>query len=175
MLRDLGLDEVEMDAEGNVMGVRPGTGGGPMLAVLAHGDSVFPDGTDVTVRREGTRLIAPGVGDNARGLALLLTLVRAMDAARLQTAGDILFVGTVGEEGNGDLRGVRYLLDHGRYRTRIARLIAVDGGGAGAVRRRSHERICPCRRQPPAPYAFTACFAPRPNVSIGPSSIRTPS
>ena len=77
MLRREGLSDVEIDAEGNAMGVRKGTTGGSMLAVLAHLDTVFPEGTDVQVKRQGTRLMAPGVGDNTRGLALMLAVVRA--------------------------------------------------------------------------------------------------
>jgi acetylornithine deacetylase/succinyl-diaminopimelate desuccinylase-like protein len=133
LLRGLGLSDVEMDAEGNVMGVRRGSGGGPTLAVLAHLDTVFPEGTDVRVKREGTRLMAPGVGDDTRGLALVLALVRAMDAAKIRTAGDILFVGNVGEEGEGDLRGVKHLLQAGRYKGRIQRLVAIDGGEPGPI------------------------------------------
>ena len=116
MLRRQGLSDVEIDAEGNAMGVRKGTGGGSMVAVLAHLDTVFPEGTDVTVKRQGTRLMAPGVGDNTRGLALMLAVVRAMQAARFQTTSDVLFVGNVGEEGEGDLRGVKYLLRAGSTR-----------------------------------------------------------
>ena len=106
MLRRQGLSDVEIDAEGNAMGVRKGTAGGSMVAVLAHLDTVFPEGTDVKIKRQGTRLTAPGVGDNTRGLALMLAVVRAMQAGRFQTTSDVLFVGNVGEEGEGDLRGV---------------------------------------------------------------------
>ena len=133
MLRGHGLSSVEMDAEGNVMGVRKGTGNGSMLAVLAHLDTVFPEGTDVKVRREGTRLMAPGVGDDTRALALMLALIRAMDVAKLQTASDILFVGNVGEEGEGDLRGVKYLLQQGKYKDRIKLFISIDGGDQGPI------------------------------------------
>ena len=114
MLQAHGLSDVEMDQEGNVMGVRKGSGGAPMLAVLAHLDTVFPEGTDVKVKREGTRLMAPGVGDDTRGLALMLAVIRAMNAAKFTTASDILFVGNVGEEGEGDLRGVKFLLQRGQ-------------------------------------------------------------
>jgi tripeptide aminopeptidase len=127
MLRGVGLSDVEMDTEGNVMGIRKGTVGTSMLAVVAHLDTVFPDGTDVRVRRQGTKLFAPGVGDNSRALALLLTLVRAMNAARIPTDADILFVGNVGEEGDGDLRGVKHLLQSGKYTGRIQRFVAIDG------------------------------------------------
>jgi di/tripeptidase len=133
MLRQHGLADVEIDAEGNVMGVRRGAGGAPMLAILAHLDTVFPEGTDVRVKREGTKLSAPGVGDDTRGLALGLALIRAMDAAKFQTASDILFVGNVGEEGEGDLRGVKYLLQKGKYRDRIKLFIAIDGGAQGTI------------------------------------------
>ena len=131
MLRQTGLSDVEIDAEGNVMGLRKGTGGGPLVVLAAHLDTVFPEGTDVSVKRAGTRLIAPGVGDDSRSLAVLLALVRALDAARIQTASDILFVGDVGEEGPGDLRGMRYLFEKGRYRDRVKMFISIDGSGLG--------------------------------------------
>src|SRR5690242_3077293 len=100
MLRAHGLEEVEQDAVGNVMGLRRGTGnGGPMVVVAAHLDTVFPAGTDVRVRREGTRLFAPGVGDDTRSLAVNLAFLRAMDAAGIRTRSDILVLGDVGEEG----------------------------------------------------------------------------
>jgi tripeptide aminopeptidase len=98
-LRRLGLKDVEMDPQGNVMGLRKGKGNGPLLAVLAHLDTVFPEGTDVKVKRNGTRLSAPGVGDDTRGLALMLEVIRTLDAAKFETESDILFVGNVGEEG----------------------------------------------------------------------------
>lgn len=133
MLRQLELSDVEIDPEGNVMGVWKGVGGGPMVAVLAHLDTVFPEGTSVKVKRDGDRLSAPGVGDDTRGVALLLSLIRAMSAAGFQTSGDILFVGNVGEEGEGDLRGVKYLLQKGKYKDRIKRFIAIDGTEQSAI------------------------------------------
>ncbi len=137
-----GLDDVEMDAIGNVMGIRRGAGNGPMIAVAAHLDTVFPAGTDVTVRREGTKLFAPGVGDDTRSLAVLLAYMRALDAAGIRTRSDILFVGDVGEEGLGDLRGVRHLFTEGKYRDRITAFFTVDSpdietiavGGIGSKR-----------------------------------------
>ena len=135
MLRQQGLTDVEIDAEGNAMGLRKGTGGGPMVAVVAHLDTVFPEGTDVKVKRQGTRLAAPGIGDNTRGLALMLAVIRAMQAAKFQTAGDMLFVGNVGEEGEGDLRGVKFLLRQGKYKDRIKQFIAIDGGYQGDITR----------------------------------------
>jgi tripeptide aminopeptidase len=135
MLKDAGLEGVEMDAEGNVMGLRRGTSRGavPLLAVAAHLDTVFPAGTDVTVKRSGTRLVAPGIGDDTRGLAFLLALIRALRDARYESAGDILFIGNVGEEGPGDLRGVRYLFTKGPWKDRIKRFITVDGGNLDMI------------------------------------------
>jgi tripeptide aminopeptidase len=132
-LRQLGLSDVEMDGAGNVMGVRAGAGNGPMVAILAHLDTVFPEGTDVTVKREGNRLMAPGVGDDTRGLALMLQVIRALDAGGFGTGADLLFVGNVGEEGEGDLRGTKFLLKTGKYKDRIAQLIAIDGGAQDAI------------------------------------------
>lgn len=125
-----GLQAVEIDAEGNVTGLRPGAGPAndrPLIAVAAHLDTVFPEGTDVTVRREGTKLFAPGIGDDTRGLAALLAFVRALDAAGIATAADLLFVADVGEEGKGDLRGVRHLFTKGPYAGRIDAFFTIDG------------------------------------------------
>ncbi len=144
LLRGVGLEDVQTDAEGNVMGIWRGRSREPLIAVAAHLDTVFPGDTDVTVKRSGTRLIAPGVGDDTRGLAFLLAAIRAMREARVETASDILFIGNVGEEGAGDLRGVRYLFGQGPWKERIKRFISVDGssndlitnGGLGSKRYR---------------------------------------
>lgn len=132
LLREAGLENVETDAEGNVMGLRKGRGG-PLLAVAAHLDTVFPEGTDVKVKRVGTTLRAPGVGDDTRGLAFLLALARALRDAKVETASDILFIGDVGEEGQGDLRGMRYLFGKSPWKDRIKRFITVDGGNLDLV------------------------------------------
>ncbi len=133
MLRQHGLSDVERDAEGNVMGLRRGSGGGPLLAIAAHLDTVFPEGTNVKVKREGTILTAPGVGDDSRSLAVLLGILRALDASAIRTASDILFIGNVGEEGQGDLRGMRYIFGSGRYKDRIKAFISVDGAGMNRI------------------------------------------
>jgi acetylornithine deacetylase/succinyl-diaminopimelate desuccinylase-like protein len=135
MLRASGLSDVEMDAEGNVLGLWKGSGSPGLVAVVSHIDTVFPEGTDVQVKRDGTRLNAPGVGDNTRGAALMLAVIRAMHAAKFQTASDILFVGNVGEEGEGDLRGVKFLMQKGKYKDRITQFIAIDGGQQGSITR----------------------------------------
>jgi acetylornithine deacetylase/succinyl-diaminopimelate desuccinylase-like protein len=126
LLQQHGLAEVEKDAVGNVMGLRRGVGNGELIVVAAHLDTVFPAGTDVTVRREGTKLFAPGIGDDTRSLAVLLGFMRAMDEAGIRTRSDILFVGDVGEEGLGDLRGVRHLFHEGKYKDRIKAFFTVD-------------------------------------------------
>ena len=128
LLEAAGLSDVSTDAEGNVTGIRKGTGGGNgMVALVSHLDTVFGFDTDLTVKREGTRLNAPGIADNTRGVASHLALIRAMDAAGIRHGRDILFVGSVGEEGRGDLRGVKHLLGAGKYKYAIARFIALDG------------------------------------------------
>lgn len=128
ILRARGLAPL-IDAEGNVLALRKGTAGGPVVVVSAHLDTVFPEGTDVKVKREGNKLSAPGVGDDSTGLATMLALIDALNAGRVQTRNDILFVGTVGEEGLGDLRGVRFLFDKGEYKGRIGAFFSLDGGG----------------------------------------------
>jgi len=136
MLKAHGLTNVEMDAEGNVMGVRPGTatkGKGPFVVIAAHLDTVFPEGTDVKVKREGTKLMAPGIGDDTRSLATLLAYVRALDAAKIRTKADILFVGNVGEEGPGDLRGTRFLFNTGPYKGRISAFFSMDGSDPSRI------------------------------------------
>ncbi|TRZ35985.1 M20/M25/M40 family metallo-hydrolase [Niallia circulans] len=105
----LGLADIQTDRHGNVFGTRYGTGKGPRIFVCAHLDTVFPNGTDIIVRRENGKVYAPGISDDGRGLAAVLTLVRAFNETNIQTNGDIIFGATVGEEGLGDLRGVKGL------------------------------------------------------------------
>ncbi|WP_077511036.1 M20/M25/M40 family metallo-hydrolase [Sphingomonas sp. LM7] len=146
MLAKAGLGDVEIDEEGNAMGLYRGTGpaGGPVIVLAAHLDTVFPEGTEVKVRREGDRLHAPGIGDDTRSLAVILAYARAMKANAVKTGTDILFVGNVGEEGPGDLRGVRYLFTRGKYKDRIKAFVSMDGtdaqrivtGGVGSKRYR---------------------------------------
>ncbi|MEZ5955721.1 MAG: M20/M25/M40 family metallo-hydrolase [Hyphomonadaceae bacterium] len=131
MLRNAGIGDVVIDEVGNVIGRRRGVGRGRRrtLAVIAHLDTVFPVETDVQVRIEGNTYRAPGIGDNSRGLVYVLMLARAMQA--LQTRGDVLFVGSVGEEGLGDLRGVKHLFRRGG--PRIDAALVVDGGDPGRI------------------------------------------
>ncbi|RPI43537.1 MAG: M20/M25/M40 family metallo-hydrolase, partial [Betaproteobacteria bacterium] len=103
-----GVADVRIDAEGNVIGVRRG-GAGPALVLSAHIDTVFPEGTDLAITEKDGRLHAPGIRDDSRGLAVVLSVARAFAETGLRTLGDVWFVGTVGEEGLGNLRGVRAL------------------------------------------------------------------
>ncbi|MFD1951282.1 M20/M25/M40 family metallo-hydrolase [Sphingomonas arantia] len=133
MLKAVGLTDVTTDAEGNTYGIRKGTGGGPLIVISAHMDTVFPEGTVTKVRREGNKLYAPGVGDDTMSLPVLLTFVRAMDAAKFTTTSDIVFMGNVGEEGPGDLRGMRYLFTKGPMKDRVKAFISFEPGLAGRI------------------------------------------
>ncbi|MFN0123552.1 MAG: M20/M25/M40 family metallo-hydrolase [Blastocatellia bacterium] len=126
--RALGLKNVRMDAIGNVIGERPGAGGGATLLLAAHLDTVFPIETDVRVKREGNILRGPGIGDDCRGLTTLQALLRAMSDAKIETRGTILFVANVAEEGLGDLRGVRHLFN-GEFKGKVDHFISIDGTG----------------------------------------------
>src|SRR3954471_4773376 len=108
---EAGLTNVRVDSVGNVIGERRGTGGGPTVVLAGHLDTVFPEGTDVRVRREGTRYVGRGIGDDCRGLAVVLSVARALQSSAVQTPGTIIFVGNVGEEGPGNLRGTRHLYE----------------------------------------------------------------
>jgi len=123
-----------IDAVGNVIATRAGSGGGRRLVLAAHLDTVFPEGTDVRVRRTGTKLAGPGIGDDCRGLAVLLAVARAIALARVATAGDLVFVGNVGEEGLGNLRGTKHLFE-AKSAGPIDAFISVDGIGLGMVSR----------------------------------------
>ncbi|MDP2955139.1 MAG: M20/M25/M40 family metallo-hydrolase [Longimicrobiales bacterium] len=127
MLLELGLDSVWVDEVGNVIGLRKGAGTGKTVAIAGHLDTVFPEGTDVTVRVRGDTLFAPGISDDTRGVVTVLAVARAMRDANVRTDGDILFIGNVGEEGEGDLRGMKGLFGEGG--PRIDSFISIDGSG----------------------------------------------
>ena len=134
MVKAAGLADVKIDPEGNVIALRKGTkGDGKFVVVSAHLDTVFPEGTDVKVKRQGTKLMAPGIGDDTFSLATLLAQIRAMQAANIKTRDDILFVGTVGEEGQGDLRGVRYLFTKGEYKGKIKAFFSIESGDVANI------------------------------------------
>lgn len=131
LLRELGADSVWIDNEGNAIGLRRGRTGERTIAIGGHLDTVFPEGTDVTVRQRADTLFAPGVGDDSRGLAVVLTVLRAMEESSIETDDDVLFIGTVGEEGLGDLRGMKHLFREGA--DPIDAWIEVDGGGLDRI------------------------------------------
>lgn len=109
MLAETGIEQVHQDEIGNVIGRLKGTGKGPVLVIGAHLDTVFPEGTNVKVHQEGSKYFAPGISDDDAGLASILQVARCLIKQNIKTVGDIVFVGTLGEEGNGDLRGCKAL------------------------------------------------------------------
>jgi tripeptide aminopeptidase len=130
-MQELSFKDASIDTEGNVIALRKGTGGGrPKLVVSAHLDTVFPEGTDVSVKEKDGVILAPGIGDDSRGLAALLSLIKSINANDISTVGDVLFVGTVGEEELGNLRGVKALF---RDHADIDGFISIDGLGISRV------------------------------------------
>ncbi len=129
---DLGLSNVRVDQAGNVLAERPGAAARPHLVVAAHLDTVFPPETKVAVRREGAVLHGPGISDNCRGLAVLTAIARAMRDARVVTPGMITFVANVGEEGLGDLRGVKALFGE-TLKGQVDQFVSIDGSGVNVT------------------------------------------
>ncbi len=130
LFTQLGLKDVRMDKGGNVIGVRPGAKPRPNLVLSAHLDTVFPEGTDVKVTRQGTMMKGPGISDDCRGLATMLGVIKALDQGHVQTPGTITFVADTGEEGLGDLRGMKQLFGE-TLRDKIDAFISIDGTGTG--------------------------------------------
>lgn len=131
MLKEYGADSVWIDEIGNAIGLRKGASGEKTVVLEAHLDTVFPEETDVTVKQKGDTLFAPGIVDDTRGLAMVLAVLQAMEENAIETESDVLFIGTVGEEGLGDLRGVKHLFgDNG---PKIDSYIAVDGSGLDRI------------------------------------------
>lgn len=138
-----GLVDAYIDSEGNAVGIRAGSGDGPTFLISAHLDTVFPEGVDTTVELRGGRYYAPGIGDDTRGLAALLSVIDALNNSNIETVGDIIFAGNVGEEGRGDLRGIKALF---RDFPEIDGFVSIDGvrlrrittGGTGSRRFEFH-------------------------------------
>ncbi|MEC7264445.1 MAG: M20/M25/M40 family metallo-hydrolase [Bacteroidota bacterium] len=132
MLEEAGIDSIWTDKVGNVIGLRKGTSGEPgYVGIDAHLDVVFPEGTNVTVQKVGDTLKAPGIGDDTRALAMLISMLKAMNKADIKTGKDVLIVGSVGEEGLGDLRGMKYIFNESGLD--IDSWIAIDGGSMGRI------------------------------------------
>lgn len=122
------LRNVRVDGVGNVIGDRPGAAERPRVVLAAHLDTVFPKETNVRVGRTGTFLTGPGIGDNCRGLAVLVAVARALDEAPVRSKGSVTFVANVGEEGLGDLRGVKTLFE-ATLKGRVDRFVTLDNAG----------------------------------------------
>lgn len=131
MIEAIGADSVWIDKAGNVIALRKGKSGKKTVVIEGHLDTVFPEGTDVTVKHKGDTLSAPGISDDTRGLTAVLTILKAMKKAEVKTDANILFVGTTGEEGLGDLRGVKQLFS-GEI-PKIDSYISIDGSGRGMI------------------------------------------
>ena len=129
-LKARGLEDAYLDAEGNAIGVRKGSGNGPLLLIAAHLDTVFPEGVDTTVQLRDGRYYAPGIGDDTRGLAAMLSVIDILNDSGIQTEADIMFAGNVGEEGRGDLRGIKAIF---RDHPSIDGFISIDGVRLGRI------------------------------------------
>ncbi len=130
--RELGLDDVHIDDAGNVLGVRPGPGD-QYVALSAHIDTVFPAGTPLNIRHQGSRLYGPGVSDNGAGVTAMLAIAAGLQAAKMSLAMPMVFIGNVGEEGEGDLRGMRHIFAHPRWKAAIRYSLVLDGAGADTI------------------------------------------
>jgi acetylornithine deacetylase/succinyl-diaminopimelate desuccinylase-like protein len=134
---ELGLSEVEIDEEGNCIGLLPGSSRSPLLVVSAHLDTVFSADTNFYVVRRDGKLFAPGIADDGCGLAALIALAQVIQSERIPIEGSILFVGTVGEEGEGNLRGVRHLFTTGRWARHVDSFLSFDGPGLDRITNRA--------------------------------------
>lgn len=162
----LGLKDVRIDAEGNVIAERPGSGKGPTVMIAGHLDTVFPEGTDVKVTRQGTLMKGPGIGDDCRGLAVVLQAAKAIQNAGVETEGTIFFVGNVGEEGPGDLRGVKHLFRK-ELPGKIDYFISVDGAGLGVTSRAVGSHRYRVTYKSPGGHSYGAFGMPNPIHALG--------
>ena len=135
--RELGLNDVHIDEVGNVLGIHPGetrTGvAGHYVSVSAHIDTVFPANTPLDIREEGSKLLGPGVSDNGAGLTALLGIAGALQATAIHPRSPVLFIGNVGEEGEGDLRGIRHIFAQPRWLNSISHSVILDGAGTDVI------------------------------------------
>lgn len=134
---ELGLSEVEIDEEGNCLGLLRGSSRSPLIVASAHLDTVFSKDTNFEVVRRANKLFAPGIADDGCGLVALLALAQAIQAEQIPLEGSILFVGTVGEEGEGNLRGVRHLFTKGRWAKQVDAFLSFDGPGVDRITNRA--------------------------------------
>src|SRR5580698_1194406 len=129
---ELDLNDVQVDEVGNVFGIRPGYGS-LFVALSAHIDTVFPAATPLNIRQEGNRLYGPGVSDNGAGVAAMLAIASALQATGIRHALPLLFIGNVGEEGEGDLRGMRHIFSSSRWKDSIHYSLVLDGAGSDTI------------------------------------------
>lgn len=165
----LGL-RARIDAVGNVLAERPGTGRGPTIVLAGHLDTVFPEGTDVNVRDTvvagAARMRAPGIGDNCRGIAVVLAVARAFQRANPGHDARIIFIGNVGEEGPGNLRGVRHLFEK-ELKGEIDYFVAVDGAGLSFVSRAVGSNRYTVTYKGPGGHSYGAFGIPNPIHALG--------
>ena len=161
-----GLKNVRIDDVGNVVAERRGTGKGPTVLIEGHLDTVFPEGTDVSVRHKGDTVAAPGIGDDVRGLATVLSVARAFEKAGIQTNGTVYFVANVGEEGPGNLRGTRNLLTKD-LAGKIDYFITVDGEGLGIASRAVGSNRYKVSYKGPGGHSYGAFGIPNPIHALG--------
>jgi acetylornithine deacetylase/succinyl-diaminopimelate desuccinylase-like protein len=130
--RDLGLEDVHSDQVGNVFGTRPGRGPS-YVSLSAHIDTVFPAGTPLNIRQQGSRLYGPGVSDNGAGVAAMLAIAAVLGVLRIRHVLPFVFIGNVGEEGEGDLRGMRHIFSTPRWNDAIHYSLVLDGAGSDTI------------------------------------------
>jgi len=168
LLQEAGAADVTTDSEGNVVGWMHGEGGDEPVVVAAHLDTVFPEGTPVTVREEGDRILGPGISDNGRGLAALLAMVRCLSREDISLSRPLLLAGTVGEEGVGNLRGVRHLFSDSGAAHRARAFISLDGAGnQRVVNRGVGSRRARIRLTGPGGHSWVNWGAPNPVHTLG--------
>src|SRR5690242_6505416 len=165
-LQSLGLTNVRIDSVGNVIAERRGTGSGPTVLIQGHLDTVFPEGTDVKVTRTGATLAGPGIGDDCRGLTVVLSVARAFQRANVQTNGTVYFVGDVGEEGQGNLRGTRYLFANS-LKGKIDYFISVDGTGLNVTTHGVGSKRYRVTYKGPGGHSYGAFGIPNPVHALG--------
>jgi tripeptide aminopeptidase len=165
-LEALGLKNIRVDTAGNVIAERRGTGSGPTVVIAGHLDTVFPEGTNVEVKHDGTKLRAPGIGDDDRGLAVVLAVVRAFEKAGVQTLGTVYFVGDVGEEGPGNLRGMRSLFLR-ELKGKVDYFISVDDSGLGIASRAVGSHRYRVSYKGPGGHSYGAFGIPNPIHALG--------
>ncbi len=170
--REVGLNQIETDAVGNVSGFLPAAklpeeSSGPVVLLSAHLDTVFPAGTQIAPALDGDRIQAPGACDNAAGVAGMLAIVRALNEAGVELAAPLVVLGNVGEEGEGDLRGVRHVYENGALAGRIAAHIVLDGPGAdGAVTQALGSRRYQVTVTGPGGHSFSDAGTPNPIAAL---------